>query len=384
MIKWPEIPHEPGPDWGGVWLRRWDAVQRETTLVAAVEAGDIVMVDRNGGGQVITNHVSAALAASLTDPSMVWATRAEPFFAVGGGFAFPLAAGLGSFGSEVVELVASDGATLYSQDEGPSCAGDTVPCGGCESGLCLAGPFPTCCERGCTGGLILDCPDGWFCDDETHRCVLPPRTGSPHAEGYVAVLSRVGGGIFVVGGTDPDTAAPTGEIWFTRIGETTWEAVASDITVDQVLAATYSFATRELFVLDETGGMARLWALRWPGSATRLLGNWPRHPAWERQWLVIDRTGDVLLASAKLSGKKEHAIARFDVRAQGGDLVTGAMRGKRALFFEPIADGAGYTLVLQRSLSHACQVGQGCEVKVERFEELPLVPAILADVGTQL
>ena len=419
MIKWPNLPHEPGP--GPDWLRRWDVERRETTVVAAVESGDIAMIDRRGDAQIITDKVTPALRASMTDPGLVWATRAEPFFAVGGGFAFPLAAALGSHGGQVVELVASDGASLYSQSEGPSCAGETIPCGGCESGFCLAGPFPTCCELGCRSGTLILCPDGMMCDPESNRCIPLPRTGSPHAEGYVAVLTRVGGGIFVVGGTDPDTAVPAGEIWFTRPGETTWEPVASDIAVDHVLAATYSFASRELFVLDESAGTARLWAVRWPGSATRLLGSWPRHSAWSRQWLVVDRSGDILLASAKVSGKKEHAIARFDVGGSGGDgghdadeghgrghghdgghghgyhghhdhghghddddLVVGVLRGKRALFYEPVVDGAGYTLVVQKSMSHACQVGQGCEVKVERFDELPLVAADLADVGEQL
>jgi hypothetical protein len=69
---------------------------------------------------------------------------------------------------------------------------------------------------------------------------------------YVAVLTRTRGGVLVVGGFDPDTLAPTGEIWFSPLDGDRWMRLATAYVPERVLGASYSFASRELYVLDET------------------------------------------------------------------------------------------------------------------------------------
>jgi hypothetical protein len=227
------------------------------------------------------------------------------------------------------------------------------------------------------------CASG-FCDLLAGLCAPAPQVGSPHAVDFVPVLSRVAGGQFVVGGQDLQTDEPTGEIWFTLLHDPEWMPIHSDITPERVLTATYSYATREVFILDETaGGMARLWGVRYPFHGTRLLGTWSRHAAWARQWLRVDRDGALLLASGKSTGKSEHAIARIDITAAGAAVCDGIDRGHRALLLPPIVDARGYTLVLQKSQGN-CQGHGNCLVKRERKAELALEPATLADIGAQL
>jgi hypothetical protein len=223
--------------------------------------------------------------------------------------------------------------------------------------------------------------------------VWPPLAGSPHAVDYVPVLTRVGGGLYVVGGKDPVTGLPTGEIWFGELGSDSWSYVPAWLRPENVLAASYSFATDELFVLDETpSGLARLWAVRARSAETRMLGTWPRHAEWNQHWLVVDRDGALLLASSKdaasappKGGKKqEHAIARIDVRVRSELRVDGIERGNRALVLPPVVDATGYTLVLEKSSGKCQGAGARCVIGRERKSALALEPVATAELGSQL
>ncbi len=216
-------------------------------------------------------------------------------------------------------------------------------CSGCPSGQCLADRPGACCKRSCTAAS--DCASG-YCSP-AGVCDLAPRTGSPHATGFATVLTAYRRGLFVVGGDDPDTNKPTGQIWFSGLEANRWELLATGgYQPRHVLAATYSFASDRLYVLDDKDDEARLTAIDPTGGAVAALGSWPRHPGWDRHFLAVDRDGGLLVASSS-STKKKHAILRIDVRKKP-PAVDGVDRGKRALRMEPVIDASLYTLVLDK------------------------------------
>lgn len=254
-------------------------------------------------------------------------------------------------------------------------------CAHCPSGLCRADAQEVCCDLECT--TDSECPSG-FCDPMSALCALAPLVGSPHATDYVPVLTRMRRGVFVVGGVDPASSRPTGEVWFGRLGAQSWDQVPVGIQPASVLAATYSFATDSLYVLDETGtGEVRLWEHELQSQQSRQLGTWARHRKWNRHWLVVDRDGALLLASSN-DEEKAHAIARLDPRAGGMLAVGGVERGHRALLLQPVVDPRGYTLVLQKSQGKCKGELARCRIKRERKAALALTPATLWALGEQL
>ncbi|MBI4705757.1 MAG: hypothetical protein HY744_32085, partial [Deltaproteobacteria bacterium] len=317
--------------------------------------------------------------------------------------------------------------TIYAslRDRISMFAPSSAPCPGCPSGLCLVDKPGACCDLACTDHS--QCLSG-YCSPQSGVCTYPPGTGSPHAKDFVPVLTRMRRGLFVVGGNDPDSHEPTGQIWFSPLASGQWARVPAAIRAERVLAATYGFSTDALYVLDEAelapapggekgkqdgkgnveichvppgkpgeahtievGGSAlqahlghgdllgpcvaaRLWAVELKTHRTLQVGRWLRHPEWDRHWLVADRDGAILLASSNSKNRK-HAIARLDVRAAGGPVVGGIARAKRSLLLPPLVDGAGYGLTLLAPVK---------KVAYERRGELAYEPATLAELGGQL
>ncbi len=268
-------------------------------------------------------------------------------------------------------------------------------CPGCPSGQCVAGKPGVCCERPCA--IASDCASG-YCS-AAGVCDLAPRTGSPHAKGYVAVLTSYRRGVFVVGGDDPQTSKPTGEIWFTPLAGSHWGLLSTKgYTPERVLAATYSFASDRLYVLDETAaGSARLTAIDPTALTVEPMGSWPRHASWDQHDLVVDADGAVLVASSS-SKTKKHAIARFAVAATPPKL-DGIAKGNRQLLIEPVVDGSGYTLVLRKTDGDEKDDGEDDDdnkniasakiknesgIVVSRRTAFKFKPATLADLGKQL
>ena len=145
------------------------------------------------------------------------------------------------------------------------------------------------------------------------------------------------------GGSEAAQQRSSAAARFTPLASDRWDAVPVDISPAHVLAATYTFSSDSLFVLDETGGgEARLWTHRMSPPASRLLASFPRHGSWDRYAMSVDLDGSVLLAASS-SGEDRHAIARLD--AWSGE-VEGVTRGSRPLLIEPLVDRSGYTLLL--------------------------------------
>ncbi len=272
-------------------------------------------------------------------------------------------------------------------------------CTACPSGRCIAGQPGVCCEQACTAAS--DCATG-YCS-VAGRCDLPPRTGSPHATGFVPVLTAYRRGVFVVGGDDPTSHQPVGEIWFAAIDGARWgKIVTPGYEVARVLAATYSFASDRLYVLDEKAGSARLTAIDPIARTATTMGTWPSHSSWDHHYLVLDRDGGLLLASS--NGKKhKHVLSRIDVRKTPVAVST-AGAGNRALLMEPVVDDARYTLLLRKQGDGGENDGKGgqgakqkkgdddddgpnggdARIKLQSVPYLALKPAQLADLGDQL
>ncbi|MBI4955297.1 MAG: hypothetical protein HY908_24955, partial [Myxococcales bacterium] len=279
------------PDW-----TRWDAAAGESSVL--VRAGsDWGAIGEGGRVGLATSALGPALRARLAEPGLRWANAVEPSADMGRGRAFPLAVALSPNGHDIVDSVrVGQGSILADADRGVA-------------------------------------PD--------------PRDGSPDAYGYAPVLSRYRGGVFVVGGERAGTGEPAGETWFTPLDSSTWSEVPTEIRPEHVLAATYSFASDALYVLDETGPEQqrerRLWTHDLRSNASRLLGAFPRHETWDRHAFAIDKDGGVLLASSSTS-LDAHAVARIDAAA--GDALSGIWRGTRPLLLPPLVDLEGYSFVL--------------------------------------
>ncbi len=249
-------------------------------------------------------------------------------------------------------------------------------CAACPSGQCVLDQPGVCCEQHCT--VATDCASG-YCSPSLQVCTTPPSAGSPHAIGYVAVPTRARQGVFVVGGRDPNSNQPTGEIWFNAMRSGKWSSFAFEgYKPGDVLAATYLVSTHSLYVLDlPAGNQVRLAALTVDGGVPRAaaLGTFSRSAAWNQVYLLPDRDGALLVASSSASLRK-HAIARIDVTASP-PLVEGVEKGNRDFVLPPIVDAAGYTLLLRQDQGND-------KVKRERLRALPLKPGALADLGQQL
>ncbi len=321
---------DPGPDD----YQRWDAVQGETNIIVS-SRGEIGALDRNGDMEVLRGRIGSGLRSSLANTSIMWASTAEPFAQMSGNMRFPMAVGLTQDGPKLVETVTSTGDALLGLDDlGAS---------------------------------------------------LPHTTGSPNVHGYIAVLSQVARGVFIIGGDDLDTGKPSGQIWFHGLTDGPWRPVAMQESVGNVLAATYNFTTRELFVLDEIRAQkdghfyARLLAVDPTRGATRVLGKWNRDDRWDQHWLLTDRDGSLLLASSQSRsalgeckygkgkkckvGSQGYVIARLDVADSSRPRIVGIHEGDGPLAFSPVVDVAGYTVVTKRKADR---------VSVRRWKELPL------------
>jgi hypothetical protein len=284
--------------------------------------------DDNCQGEIVNERMGSHFLTRLSDMSLTWTNAVEPDAAQGAGESFPLAVALSQNGDNIVDTVRTDGNALLA--------------------------------------------------DGDRNVTRPPKTGSPNAIGYVAVLTRMRRGVFVIGGNSPVSGQPTREIWFTGLDDERWGPFVpqAPYSPENVLAATYSFATDKLYILDETSGQARLASVDPTSKAVAILGTWPRHAAWDRHWMVVDRDGSVLIASSN-SAKESHSIARLIVADPAAPSISGVAKGNRALVLAPLADRVGYTVFTWKSQGNN-------KVKVERVAALAFKPANLANLGKQL
>ncbi len=297
-----------------------------------------------------------------------------------------------------IGIAVADGGQVYVTDHFQHRVQVFTPldhlCPSCPSGQCAGGSSGVCCKQPC--GAARDCASN-YCSPSGF-CELAPRIGSPHAKGFVPVLTSYRRGLFIVGGDDPDTGKPTGQIWFSALRDAAWALLpVAGYSPERVLGATYSFASDRLYVLDESGATARLVQIDPAALTVSVIGTWPRHSVWDAHFLVVDRDGGLLVASSN-SKTRKHAIARFDVWSTPPKL-DGIAKGNRQLLVEPVVDASGYTLVLWSTPGDESEdsndddvdvaiVGpksaSGSAVRTIRIAALKFKAAKLAHVGKQL
>lgn len=323
----PDPPHDA--------YRRWDAVMGESSYVVAAEDGEWAALDGDLEAELVTSRLGAGLARRVQDTSLIWASSVEASLHQGQAAA-PLAVAISNDGAALVDAVTTDGHSLLA--------------------------------------------------DEDRRVSRAWSQAPARALGFAAVLSRVRQGLFRVGGDDIATGRPTGEIWFTGVdaagAPSAWSRIPTgSYRVGRVLAATYSFATDRLYVLDEIqhpafrAPAARLASVDPDTGDVAQLGLWGRSGLFDQQWLLVDRDGALLLASSS-AVLAQHALIRLDVR-QPALAVDGIELGAQPLLLPPAVDGAGYSLVPQPAVRLD-------PIGLDRRESLTLAPLSLEAVGDHL
>jgi hypothetical protein len=141
-----------------------------------------------------------------------------------------------------------------------------------------------------------------------------------------------------------------------------------------VIAATYSYRDRHLWILDEVDtdhhlALSRLTRVNSGTGEAEVLRTWPRLKRFEKHWLVLDRDGGVLLFA---SSAHTQAYWVFKLDPDDGTLV-GMRRSKGMLAARPFVDPGGYSLLWQRRASD--------RPVVVRKTDLDLVPAAWQAVG---
>jgi len=363
----------------------YDGSLWESSVLVSAEGGHYAVLRRDGTAALVDDRLGADLRARLDSGDEVWRSAAEPRLLTGSA---PMKSGFHALafaadGTDVVEGVLRQGLNI----------GTTVDMTG----------------------------------------TAPGRPGSPSSrEGFQAVFSRSEDAAFVIGGRDTSTGEELGDVWMRSVvgpGEWTDVPLRGGFSLGKVLAATFSYGDRKLWVLDEhagppgfaldgEGGLtlchqngrgagkslhmplpaanAHLEHGDSPGlcaadvdgkTFTRLLridpytgavepvGFWPTGGGASPQlWLVVDQDGGVLLAS---SSSQHYSVARFSVdpyRLVGAVTLESIAQRPGRLAGEPIVDARGYGFVLEKA----------GRLELVRADSLGGAPAALSAVGSLL
>lgn len=341
----PTLPSPtPPPSGPKVWWRQCatcaspllDRPPSESVLLAHVDGVGPLALHPDGRGESLLSSVGPSLRASLADPSLHWAQGAEPSFEIGTSTA-PISLALSADGTRVVERVVADAGALLG-------LGDV--------------------ERGGEEGAI----------PVAQARVAPVRP--PPASAFAVVWSRYERRLFRVGGIGP-SGEPSHSVWVFDPATDRWgELTFVGWSPERVLASTFSFQDRALYVLDEKP----LWGLivkrrlsrvdLTTGAATEL-GAWPslrKHGAF---WLSVDRGGDgLILAASSRRVPGAHVVVRFAL-ADGALTPTGVHTGSHPLAGGVWVDETGYTVV----------VGQNGRQVPQRATELRDLPGSWVGTG---
>jgi hypothetical protein len=298
---WRTLP-DPPPPFGDPY-RRFGSGAREASVVvqANAENGFAGWGALDGQGHVVfmDERIGVRLRQRLAEPSLVWANAVEPFLKQGRGAGFPTAVALSADGSLVVDTVVNDRISLLAE-----------------------------ADRGAPISM----------SESVGK--------APHLEGFVPVLTRMRGGVFVVGGYQVFGSQFSGEVWFTPVGSgpAQWSLLPiKGFQPQKVLAATYSFATDALYVLDEVDAkLDRLTAIDLQSMRATQLGAWERNWLWEEHDLTVDADGNLLLSQSSRQAKT-YRVARVDLPAPSEGLPY--LSGTGLLAVPPVVDGAGVALV---------------------------------------
>ncbi len=169
-------------------------------------------------------------------------------------------------------------------------------------------------------------------------------------QNFVSVFSRAAGGVFLLGGTDPQSGATLHDVWFVgRSGQ--WSKLRyGAFALGQVLAATYSFGDQQLWVLDRIVGplgvhQVRLTRLAGDGGHAQMVAEWLDLKPSETWYLSVDRDGGILLTG---SDAVSNTTVRFSI-AGPCPVAVAAVKLSGALALRPVVDPFSYAFVYWQS-----------------------------------
>ena len=282
---------------------------------AGEQGTELGLLSLSGEAQQISDRIGSHLLAELRSNELVWASPAEPHRAFGGPTA-PLAVGLDANGRAIVDTV-------------------------------------------------LDDADGYLYG-ELDRGVVAPVRESARREGLRAVYSRQLGELFLVGGRD-DAGEERGDIAAYDLENDAWRTLAPSYALGTVLAATYSFTDRSLYVLDQPNiFVVRLLRIHALSGETEKLAEWQPLP-FERHSLSSDLDGRVLLL---LSDEDGHALFRIGLES-GAWAAEKLLQSRGDAVHPVVVDEHGYVVYVRaRTLSgtrYASLVGNS--IALDRLPE---------------
>lgn len=214
----------------------------------------------------------------------------------------------------------------------------------------------------------------------------PTGVAIPNRTAPFYVFSRAAGGIFLVGGDDPTTGQPRQDMFF-RTLTGGWQSLPSVLpgtnlcpttgsvpALGRIRAATYSWADRELWIVDETlDGRLRLARINGAGSLQQIAA-WPNSGLYDATVLTVDRDGGIILTQAKANGAG-FVSAKLDVTNDVPSVVAKSSSALR-LAAPPVVSSRSYAFVVET-------VGTN-STHIERLSALPTSNATCGQIGESL
>jgi hypothetical protein len=161
---------------------------------------------------------------------------------------------------------------------------------------------------------------------------------------FASVYSRAANAVFVIGGHTP-AGALLDDIWFQPLGGDWKQVELPHGVLGHPLSATYSWADRRLWVLDQIERVdhsmeTRLLRIERETGAFEVVAKTHSSGEFDKRGLVVDPRGNVLLYASSTRGDR-HRFAQVTVKGSSfGVAVTD--RERRALITAPIVDLNGY------------------------------------------
>jgi hypothetical protein len=140
---------------------------------------------------------------------------------------------------------------------------------------------------------------------------------------FQAVYSGYTGQVFVLGGDEAATGEPLSDAWAFDLQAAVWRGIPIAAgSLHRVLAATYVFHDRALWILDESPRgrrerVVRLLRLDPASGAIRTLGIFPRRGSYSRFFLATTGDDRVLLTAARAAGTPGFVTALLKSTGRG-------------------------------------------------------------------
>jgi hypothetical protein len=354
----------PSPDPDGWWDINSRGVRALPIVASELEPIKMMTFPSGRFGVDASLKASPRFTTMLKAHSAFWFNVAEPSLRMGIYGRFPDMVAMARNGTSIVDYGWSSNGRLAAGEE-LRCS---TPGSGGDDGTGIGGGPGTDGSGGTggaggTGGTGSDGVPGNPCGNDpasptafaqhlSRQAVATSNRPSPRSD-FAGVFSRAAGATFVVGGMDT-AGKPLGDIWVHPVDVDEWSPVPlKNFSLGRVLAATYSFKNRRLWILDEVERRGLL-LLKWkearllsvdPATGTvETVANWQRLGMFGQHWLTVDMDGSLLITASNPE-RKEYRTARVRFR-DGHTSISLANVEHGMLATQPFVDEGGYGFVV--------------------------------------